>query len=121
MDNLRRLAFISVGRACGFAGLAIVILMLGFSFDPVLSTRAGALLTTLVTMILLLKSRTVLSQDHRKTELWMMLKDGEAPPEAHAQRTTRAVLRETYLWFAQYAVALAVALWVTSIVLSLAR
>lgn len=118
MDNLRKVAFLSVGRACGFAGFAIVTLMMGLSFDPVISARAGAILTTLLTLVLLLKSRTVLSQNYKKTELWLMLKKDDAPPEAYAQWATSTVLRDTYLWFAQYAAGVAIVLWTMTLLLS---
>ena len=118
MDNLRKIAFLSVGRACGFAGFAIVILMMGPSFDPVAAARAGAILTTLLIMVLLLKSRTVLSQHYKKTELWLRLKKDDAPPEAYAQWATSTVLRDTHLQFAQYAAGVAVALWTMTLVLA---
>ncbi len=121
MDELRRMAFVSIGRACGFAGLAILCVMLGLTYDPLVAVRSGGVLMTLVTVVLLLKARTALTQDVRRTEMWLMLDEGKRPAAEYAQWAGATVLRDTYLWFAQYAAGLSIVLWVTALLVSLGR
>lgn len=119
MEHLENAAFISVGRACGFGGLAIFCVVVGLSPDPILAARAGGLLTLLMTLILLIKSWHVQFQDYRKTELWNMLDELERPPAAYARRVSTAVLRETYLWFARCITVISIIFWSTAILFSL--
>lgn len=119
MDEIRRVAYLCIGRACGFAGLAVVTTVIGLAYDPLLATRCGGVLMTLITMFLLLKSRLVYKQDHRRTELWIMLDKEHRPPAGQAHWATATVLNEAYLWFAQYAAGLAVLFWTAALVLSL--
>jgi hypothetical protein len=52
MTAVEQSAYISVGRACGFAGLGILSFMVGLSFDPELSAKSGGGLLLLMTAIL---------------------------------------------------------------------
>ena len=119
MDELRRLALLSIGRGCGFAGLAIVCVMIGLTFDPVMALRSGGVLTMIVTVVLLIKARAALRQDVRRTELWIMLDEGKRPAAEYAQWVGATVLRDAYLWFAQYAAGISILLWSLALVLSL--
>ena len=118
MDHLRRTAFVSVGRACGFAGLAIVCVMVGFSYDLVAAARAGGILTLLVTVVLIMKAREAVWRDYRRTELWLMLEKDERPPPAIAQAVTSTVLQDAYFWFARHTAGISVALWLMAVFLS---
>lgn len=119
MEHLRRAANISIGRACGFAGLGILCVMIGLSYEPLLAARSGAVLTTLTTIALLAKARYARYQDYRKTELWLLLDKRHAPPARYARWASATVLRDTYLWFAQYAAGISILLWVAALLLSL--
>lgn len=118
MQEIRRVAFQSVGRACGFAGLGVFTTVIGLAFDPLLATRCGGVLLTIIAIFLMLKSRWVYKQDYRRTELWIMLDKDLRPPAGQAHWVTATVLNEAYLWFAQYAAGLAVLFWVAALVLS---
>jgi len=117
MQHLRRAAFLSIGRACGFAGLAVLCVMIGLSYEPLLAARTGAVLTTMITVVLIFKSRRALYQDYRKTEAWLLLDKKHAPPEEYAQWASATVLRDAYLWFAQYAAGMSILLWATAVLL----
>ena len=119
MDELRRMAFVSIGRACGFAGFAILCVMIGLTYDPLVAVRTGGILVTLTTVVLLLKARWALTQDIRRTEMWIMLDRDRRPAPEYAQWAGATVLRDAYLWFAQYAAGLSIVLWVTALILSL--
>jgi type IV secretory pathway VirB3-like protein len=111
MERMRTVAFQTVGRAVGFAGLAILCVMAGFAFDPLLAVQSGGVLVLLVLAVLLFKARMALTADHRQTEMWLYLDKHEKPPEAYAHWAAATVLRDAYFWFARWMAAIAVALW----------
>ena len=111
MEHLRQAAYVSIGRACGFAGLAVLCVVIGLSYEPLLAARTGGVLTTAMTAVLIMKSRHALHQDLRRTELWTMLDKKKLPPEPYANWAGSTVLRDAYLWFAKYAAAVSVVLW----------
>ena len=117
MDRLRQVAFQTIGRAVGFAGLAIFCVMAGTAFDPLLAVQAGGVLVLVVLAVLLLKARLALTADHRKTEMWLYLKKHERPAESYAQWAASTVLRDTYLQFARWMALLAVVMWALAVLM----
>jgi hypothetical protein len=120
MEHMRRVAYETVLRACGFASLAIFCVMVGMSFMPKLAFQAGGTLTTLMSGILILKAFEARTKDYRRTEMWLYLEKHERPPAAYAQWASATVLRETYLTFALWTSAIAIALWVIALLFSIA-
>ena len=117
MAAIENAAYISIGRACGFAGLAIFCVMLGFAFEPFLATRAGGWLclgTTLVLAFCAFRART---RPYRKTETWLILPKHARPPASIAQRVIGETLREVYLWHARQAALVSTLLLGSSVVL----
>ena len=119
MEHMRRIAYETVLRACGFASLAIFCVMIGLSFEPRAAFQAGGFLSTLMAVVLLLKAREALTKHYRKTEMWLYLPEEVRPPEAYAQWASSTVLRETYLTFALWTSAIAIAMWVLALMFSL--
>jgi hypothetical protein len=119
MEHMREVAFATVLRACGFGSLAIFCVMIGLSFEPRAAFQAGGFLTTLMVLILLFKAREALTKHYRKTEMWLYLPKDVRPPEAYAQWASSTVLRETYLTFAKWTSAIAIALWALALAFSL--
>ena len=66
-----------------------------------------------------LKAREALTKDYRRTEMWLYLEKDFRPPEAYAQWASATVLRETYLTFALWTSAIAIAMWVIALLFSL--
>src|SRR5207247_10971247 len=120
MEHMREVAFATVLRACGFASLAIFCVMIGLSFQPRAAFQAGGFLTTLMAVILMFKAREALTKNYRKTEMWLYLPKELRPPESDAQWASSTVLRETYLTFARWTAAIAIAMWVLALLFSLA-
>jgi hypothetical protein len=116
MEHMRRIAYETVLRACGFGSLAIFCVMIGLSFEPRLAFQAGGFLTTLMAVILIFKAREALTKNYRKTEMWLYLPEDVRPPEAYAQWASSTVLRETYLNFALWTSAIAIVMWVLALV-----
>jgi hypothetical protein len=119
MEHMRRIAYETVLRACGFASLGIFCVMTGMSFDPRLAFQAGGFLTTIMAFILVLKAREALTKDYRKTEMWLYIDKNFRPPEAYAQWASSTVLRDTYLTFAMWTALISVTMWVLALLFSL--
>jgi hypothetical protein len=117
LEHLRQAAIASVGRACGFAGLAIGCVMIGLSFNPPQMVRAGAILTLLLALGLCVKAWIATKQDYRGTETWLLLPREHKPPADIARRTLPAILRETYFRFARLAAGVSAGLWVAAIII----
>jgi hypothetical protein len=111
MDDMRRIAFETVLRACGFGSLAIFCFMIGLSFEPRVAFQAGGTLTMIMTGILVFKAHEALTKPYRRTEMWLYLPKDLRPPEASAQQTTSVIMRETYLTFALWTSVIAIVMW----------
>ena len=77
-------------------------------------------MTTLMAGVLVYKAREARTKDCRRTEMWLYLPKDNRPPESHAQWASATVLRETYLTFALWTSAIAIAMWVIALLFSLA-
>jgi uncharacterized membrane protein YdfJ with MMPL/SSD domain len=102
MEDMRRIAYATVLRACAFASLAIFCVMVGLSFLPHSAFQAGGFLSLVMTVVLLIKAQEARTKDHRRTEMWLYLPKENRPPQAIAQRTISALMREVYLQFARW-------------------
>jgi hypothetical protein len=120
MERMRRIAFQTVQRACLFGALAIFCLMVGLSYELRLAFKAGGTTTILMTSILIYKAHEARTKPYRKTEMWLYMPKHYRPPDDYAQWASATVLRETYLNFALWTSAVAVAMWAIALVLSLA-
>lgn len=118
MEEMRRIAFETVLRACGFASLAIFCVMIGLSFLPRSAFQAGGFLSMVMTLVLVLKAHEALTKDHRRTEMWLYLSEENRPPAAYAQRTIAALMRETYLLFARWTALVTIAMWTIALLFS---
>jgi hypothetical protein len=119
MEHMRRVAYETVLRACGFASLAIFCVMIGFSFQPQLAFRTGGTLTILMTLVLMFKAFEARKKNYRHTEMWLYLPEDVRPPEGQAQWASATVLRETYLTFAMWTSLIAIGMWVIALFFSL--
>lgn len=115
MEEMRRIAFETVLRACGFASLAIFCVMIGLSFLPRSAFQAGGFLSLIMTLVLLLKAEEARTKDHRRTEMWLYLPKDRRPPQSHAQKAVSTVMRETYLVFAYWSALVSIVMWIVAI------
>lgn len=118
MEEMRKIAYATVLRACSFGTLAIVCVMVGMSFDARLAFQSGGTLTMIMTLILILKARLAASQDYRRTEMWLYLPKELRPPASYAQWASATVMRETYLTFALWTSMIGIAMWVLALLFS---
>ncbi len=117
MEKTREIAFVCVGRAVFFGALAIGLVMLSFAFSPVTSFRAGAILTLVMSAILLWFALTAARRNPRDTEVWIYLDEDSRPINEHAQRAFGMVMRDVYEVFASGAFKTALGLFAVSVVL----
>jgi hypothetical protein len=107
MKHMRRVAFETVMRACGFGSLAIFCVMIGLSFEPRAAFQAGGFLTLLMTGILMFKAYEARTKHYRRTEMWLYLPKEHRPPEAYA------------LTFARWTAAIAIAMWAIALLFAI--
>ena len=120
MEELRRIAFEIVMRACGFGSLAIFCIMIGMSFEPRLSFQTGGTLTLIMVGILAFKAREATTKPYRRTEMWLYVPKELRPPERSAQQIVSIVMRETYLTFAYWSAMIAAFMWSAALAFALA-
>jgi hypothetical protein len=118
MEEMHRVAYETVLRACGFASLAIFCVMIGLSFLPRSAFQAGGFLSMAMTLVLVLKAYEARTKDHRRTEMWLYLPKESRPPQASAQRTISMVMRETYMLFARWTAMISIVMWSIALVFS---
>lgn len=119
MDEMRRIAYETVLRACGFASLAIFCVMIGLSFLPRSAFQAGGFLSLVMTLVLTLKAREARTKDHRRTEMWLYLPKEKRPPQVIAQRTVSTMMREIYLQFARWTAIISIGMWTIALLFPL--
>jgi hypothetical protein len=115
MEDMRRIAYETVLRACGFASLAIFCVMIGLSFLPRSAFQAGGFLSLMMTGVLVIKAQEARTKDHRRTEMWLYLPKESRPPQAIAQRTISTLMREIYLQFAQWTALVSAVMWIIAL------
>lgn len=118
MEDMRRIAYETVLRACGFASLAIFCVMIGLSFLPRSAFQAGGFLSLVMTLVLLIKAQEARTKDHRRTEMWLYLPKENRPPQEIAQRTVSTLMHEIYLQFAHWTVLVSISMWTIALFLS---
>jgi hypothetical protein len=109
MKAIENAAYISIGRACGFAGLAIFCIIFGLSFDPPLAARIGGVLCVMLALILAGYAYWAPVRPYKRTELWLILAKDKRPPADFAQRVIGNALRDTYIWFSRQSALIAIA------------
>lgn len=121
MEKIRETAFVCIGRAVLFGGLAVVLVMLSFSFDMALALYAGAVLMLVMAEVLILKALAAPWQNPKKTEVWGCLDESARPAGASGKAAFAAVLHEVYGRFARNSYAIACSFFAASLVLRAVR
>lgn len=119
MEKVRQTAIFCVGRGVFFGSLAIGCVMVGFSFNPVSAFRSGAVLTLLMSGLLLWKALAAHSQDPRRTEVWLYLDETTRPADKHASFVFATIMREVYGRFARIALGVACGFFGVSMMLTI--
>jgi hypothetical protein len=119
MERVRYLADLSIRRGCGFALIAIATAMTGMAGDIAMAIKGGAILTTLMGAVLVIKAIRATATSYRRTEVWIMLdKRIDGWPPHRLQQLIGSTLRERYLWHAEVTAMVAFALWTMAFLLA---
>jgi hypothetical protein len=116
-DDIRRHAELSVRRGCGFALMAIVTAMVGFSSVPWIAVRAGAVFMMIAALVLFWKGWTARTRNYRHTEVWLMIEDAPALPRERLQTMIGGALADAYFAHARQAAYIALGMCVIGLVL----
>ena len=119
MEDMRRIAYETVLRACAFGSLTIFCVMIGLSFLPRAAFQAGGFLSLIMTLVLVAKAYEARTKDHRRMEMWLYLRKELRPPQAQAQQTISMVMRDTYLTFARWSALISVMMLTMALLFSL--
>jgi hypothetical protein len=116
MEAIENAAIISVGRASGFAALAIVCIVMSLSYEPAVAARAGCILCLIAAAVLFHYALRAPTRPYRKTELWIILAKEDRPPKRIAQRVIGTILYRTYRRFAEYSMVSALIFLILAII-----
>lgn len=116
-DDIRQHAELSVRRGCGFALMGIVTAMVGFSGQPWIAVRAGAVFVLIAAVVLYWRGRQAKLRNYRHTEVWLMIEDAPALPRERLQTMIGGALAEAYFRYARLAAYVALAMCLIDVVL----
>ena len=102
-DDIRTYAELSVKRGCGFAAMAIVTAMVGFSSEPWIAVRTGAVFVAIAAIVLFWKGWAARTRNYRHTEVWLMIEDVPALPRERLQTMIGGALADVYFAYARQA------------------
>ena len=109
-EDIKRCAELSVRRGCGFALMAIVTAMVGFSSEPWIAIRSGAVFVLIAAAVLFWKGWTARTRNYRHTEVWLMIEDAPALPRERLQTMIGGALADVYFHHARVAAYMAIAM-----------
>ena len=119
LARIRACARHSIGRGWLFGLLAIATSVSGLIGWPVMAMRVAAILSMLMTVIMLLRGLRAPARPYRRTETWVLLGRVHGLPEERAQQAIASVLAETYWRFARLSAAIAAGFWVAAFAFAL--
>ncbi len=99
MEEIRAAAHFCIGRAVGFAGLAISVIMISCSFDFTISLKMGLALTLAMTSVLFWHYQTAHTKKPERSEVWITLPVEYRPKNEASRDVFRRVMAETYLFY----------------------
>jgi hypothetical protein len=111
-EDIKRFAELSVRRGCGFALMAIATAMVGFSAEPWIAVRSGAVFVLIAAVVLFWKGWTARARNFRRTEVWLMIEDAPALPRERLQDMIGGALADVYFSHARLAAYMALAMCV---------
>lgn len=109
-DDIRRHAELSVRRGCGFALIAIMTAMVGFSSEPWIAIRVGTIFVLITAIVLFWRGRSARVRNYRRTEVWLMIEDEPALPRDRLQAMIGGALADVYFGHARLAAYVALAM-----------
>jgi hypothetical protein len=118
LQNIQQVAMNCVGRAVALGWFAITCVMISFSFDLVSAFRSGAILTLLMSGVLLWKAFAAQTQNPKHTEVWIYLDERVRPADRHSSAVFASIMRDVYGRFCRLSLGVACGLFFVSFVLN---
>lgn len=97
MENIRRCAEISVGRACAFALLGIFTFTVGLAGEPPMAIRACAIGLSLQAVVLWYLAQGAERVPYRRREVWLLLGREHHLPEERAHGIISNIMRDVFV------------------------
>jgi hypothetical protein len=97
MDAFARFAFVTVARDALFAGLAGMILMVAYSFDPALALVIGASVAMFFTAVMIFRALFLTEEKVAETDPWLVMQPDERPTGEGGLAYARDRLQTTML------------------------
>ncbi|OYW61860.1 MAG: hypothetical protein B7X99_19030 [Rhizobiales bacterium 17-65-6] len=119
MEDIDRLARITVGRWCLYAVVGIAGVMAVLSYNPRVSFHVGGILALTLALLLVLKASTIESRPTTRRDILDFARDPGQMLEQHLRTLVTYALKEAYFSFASRACAIAGALLCVSLLLGL--
>ncbi|HYD05546.1 MAG TPA: hypothetical protein VEC60_07465 [Reyranella sp.] len=116
-DDIRGYAELSVRRGCGFAVLAIVTAMVGFSGEPWIAVRSGAVFVLILAVVLFWRGYAARRRNYKHTEVWLMIENAPALPRERLQTMIGGALADVYFAHARLAAYVTLAMCAIDIVI----
>jgi hypothetical protein len=111
----------SVGKACGLAGSAIILAVVSLSFDPVLASRSGAMLTLVLSTTLVICASAITRSPGELKTLWLFVDERKQGRPSDNRRAINHARRHAMLWFAAWSALASVLFAMAAIGLSMLR
>ncbi|SER50232.1 hypothetical protein SAMN05216548_1222 [Faunimonas pinastri] len=115
MDELRKLAYLSVMRSIMVPLTAIAILMALLSFHPDLALKVGGLGCIGLSALLFYRSSSSGDADPTNTELWGLVSADPRARRGDIRKQVNETMAEAYLRFARFSAAASVAFFAGAI------
>lgn len=103
MEEINRLARITVSRACGYAAVAISAIMAALSYNLRMSFQMGGILCLIVALVLILKATSIDAAEERQSDRFGFQAEALPHTDNHLRRMVSYALREAYFTFARHA------------------
>ncbi len=120
MNPFTRFAFFTVARDASFVTLAAMLLMVAFSFRPVLALEVGATIALVFSVGLLARVYFLTEERLERSEVWRALPEDERPPGDDGRRWAKGYFELLLLRFAKVASGFAGLLYCSALVMALA-
>ncbi len=117
MEEINRLARITVSRACGYAGVAISAIMAALSYNLRVSFQMGGVLCLVVALVLIMKATSIETTEDGRSDRFGLRAEPAPQSDMQLRRMVSHALRDAYFTFARHAAALSGGLLAVSLFL----
>lgn len=118
MPEIREIAFFCIGRAVMFGSVAVLFIMLAFSFHLVWAFKAGAISMLIMAAILVWRAQTVFGQKPESTEVWLYVEESKRSNILKARTGFASEIQAVYVGFARVTFLIACAMFIIAFCLS---